>query len=257
MILARRRQLLGWWALAAASGGCALTVPPSRVPMDLTRLPGPCSGRAPALVVMLPGAYSRPQEFVDEGFVAELRRRGLAADVVIADAHLGYFQDRSVLRRLREDLVLPARAQGYRQVWLAGISLGGFGALAYGARHGDEVDGILALAPYLGRRQLHKEIIDAGGPQRWRTQRFAREADDAERDLWEWLAQPAPAGPPVWLGYGRDDRFADAHRMLAQVLPAERRFDTPGGHDWPPWRALWSAWLDRRLLPQACAGGAA
>lgn len=238
MTFPRRRQLLGWWALAAAGGGCALTVPPSRVPMDVTRLPGPCAGRAPALVVMLPGAYSRPREFVDEG-------------------HVGYFQDRSVLRRLREDLVLPARAQGYRQVWLAGISLGGFGALAYGARHGGEVDGIVALAPYLGRRQLQKEIIDAGGPQRWRKQRFAREADDAERDLWEWLAAPVPGGPPVWLGFGRDDRFADAHRLLAQVLPAERRFDAPGGHDWAPWRALWSTWLDRRLLPEACAGGAA
>lgn len=68
------------------------------------------------------------------------------------------------------------------------------------------------------------------------------------------LAQPAPAGPPVWLGFGREDRFADAHRLLAQALPAERHFDVPGGHDWPPWRALWSAWLDRRLLPQACAG---
>lgn len=117
--------------------------------MDVTRLPGPCAGRAPALVVMLPGAYSRPQEFVDEGFVGELRRRAVAADIAIADAHVGYFQDRSAIRRLREDIVLPARAQGYRQVWLVGISLGGFGALAFGARHGGEVDGILALAPYL------------------------------------------------------------------------------------------------------------
>lgn len=257
MTCTRRRQLLGWSALAAATGGCALTVPATRMPMDVTRLPGPCAGRAPALVVMLPGAYSRPQEFVDEGFVGELRRRAVAADIAIADAHVGYFQDRSVIGRLREDIVLPARAQGYRQVWLVGISLGGFGALAYGARHGGEVDGILALAPYLGRRQLQKEIIDAGGPARWRSAPHPREADDAERDLWAWLAQPAPPGPPVWLGFGRADRFADAHRLLANALPAGRSFDAPGGHDWPPWRALWSDWLARRLLPEACAGVAA
>lgn len=254
MTFARRRQLLGWWALAAVTGGCAPKPPPTRIPMDVTRIAGPCAGRAPALVIMLPGAYSRPHEFVDEGFVDELRRRQVAADVAIADAHVGYFQDRSALRRLRADVVLPARAQGYGQVWLVGISLGGFGALAYGARHGAEVDGILALAPYLGRRQLQKDIIDAGGPVHWRSQPQPPEADDAERDLWAWLAQPAPAGPPVWLGFGREDRFADAHRLLAQALPAERHFDVPGGHDWPPWRALWSAWLDRRLLPQACAG---
>ena len=122
--------------------------------MDLLRKAGPCPGMAPVLVVMLPGAYSRPVEFVDEGFVDALRQGGMAADVVIADAHMGYVADRSIIRRVREDVVLPARQAGYRQVWLVGISLGGFAALGYAVQHGAEIDGVLALAPYLGSRRL-------------------------------------------------------------------------------------------------------
>jgi pimeloyl-ACP methyl ester carboxylesterase len=228
--------------------------------MDLLRPPGPCDaageGRAPVLFVMLPGAYSRPPEFVDEGFVQALRQRGVAADVVIADSHLGYFGEKSVLERLRADVVLPARARGYRQVWLVGISLGGLAALGYAVRHGDEITGALVLAPYLGPRRLMLEISEAGGPRAWRTNPAARGQDELDREIWDWLAAPPPAAPPVWLGYGLDDRFADAHRVAAGLLPPGRVSTAPGGHDWPAWRALWAGWLDGALaagrLPLGC-----
>lgn len=251
----RRRAATALLALGTLGslGACTLLRPPPPVTVPLTtlRFPAARDGRAPALVVLLPGAYSTPQEFVDEGFVDALRARRRAADVIVADTHVGYFQDRSVLQRLREDIVAPARAAGYRQLWLVGISLGGFGALGYAARRPQDLTGVLALAPYLGKRTLQKEIIDAGGPLNWRGRRFAREPDDLEREVWESLVAPPAGGPPVWLGFGRDDRFADAHRLAAQALPAERVFDVPGGHDWPPWRTLWHAWLDRGLLPRA------
>jgi len=247
----RRRAVAGAAAMLAL-GGCGLQPPTPRTPMQTIRSKGPCAGRAPVLVVLLPGAYSKPQEFVDEGFVDAVRRRGLAADVVVADAHLGYYQDRSVLVRLHEDILRPARAEGYAKVWLVGISLGAFGSLLYSARRGAEVDGVVALAPYLGRRTLLKEIIDDGGPAHWRTQVHARDDDDGEREIWEWLAAPRPNGPPVWLGIGRDDRFVDASRLLAQALPADRYTEVEGGHEWPPWRALWNAWLDRGLLSRGC-----
>jgi pimeloyl-ACP methyl ester carboxylesterase len=221
------------------------------------------------LLVMLPGAYSRPPEFIDEGFVAAVRSRGIAADIAIVDAHLGYFNDRSVLTRLHEDVVQPARAMGYAQIWLVGISLGGFAALGYAARYENEVDGLVVLAPYLGRRQLLDEIDAAGGPMAWRRSPHAPPTDDEpERRVWEWLTAPASQAIgaatataterlPVYLGYGRDDRFVAAHRQLARVLPTERCADTPGGHDWTPWRTLWSQWLDRGLLPTACAAAVA
>ena len=239
--------------MAAAVTGCLYLVTPiAKVPMDALRVDAPCvEGRPSTLVVMLPGAYSRPGEFVDEGFVEALRRRGVGADVIVADAHLGYVIERSLFERLHEDIVRPARARGYQRGWVGGISLGGYAALGYALRHPDEVDGVLALAPYLGTRKVLDEIGAAGGPRRWHAQTAASDADDADRRLWHALAGGGRA-VPIPLGYGRDDRFADAHRLLAGLLPAERVSAVAGGHDWPAWRALWEGWLDRRLLAGHC-----
>lgn len=265
------RQLWGWCSLAALGSGCALVVPPVLPRMEVLRLPGRCSGRAPTLVVMLPGAYSRPPEFVEAGFPQALREAGVAADICIADSHFGYYSDRSILRRLREEIVLPARAAGYRQIWLVGISLGGFGALGYAARHGREVDGVLALAPYLGPRRLTQEIAQAGGALAWRAAANAASGaasnaasaatlpdadapDELDREIWRAYAGPDSSRPalPVHLGYGLGDRFADANRRFGELLPPARVTTAPGGHDWPVWRALWRAWLAQGLLTTTC-----
>ena len=262
-----RRQML---LLAAASPllaglpGCSFIPRAAVTPMPLLRQPGPGPGPADTLVVMLPGAYSLPQEFVEAGYVRALRERGVAADVVIPDAHLGYYNDRSVLRRLRDDVLAPARAAGYRRVWLVGISLGGFGALLYAATYGGDpaigVDGVLAVAPYLGSRGLHDEMLAAGGPASWvaadaatapRPMQDGAGQDEVERALWRWLVRPPAGAPPVYLGYGTEDRLAEGHRLLARVLPSERVSTVPGGHDWPPWLALWQLWLGRGLLGSA------
>lgn len=223
--------------------------------MDLLHIPGPCTGRSDTLVVMLPGAYSRPPEFVEAGFPQSLREAGSLADVLIVDSHLGYFSDRSVLRRLREEVVQPAREQGYQRVWLVGISLGGFGALGYAMRHRSEIDGVLVLAPYLGPRRLTQEIDAAGGPRAWRAAGLDASEPDAsdalDRELWRGFTDAATQLPPVHLGYGLDDRFVSAHRSFAELLPAERVSTAAGGHAWPAWRALWQAWLGRGLLTDA------
>ncbi len=257
-----------------ASSGCALLPRPAVVPMPATRIASGCAppggGQAPVLLVMLPGAYSRPAEFIEEGFVQTLQERGVWADVAIADAHLGYFNDGSVLKRLRADIIQPARAHGYDQVWLVGISLGGLGALGYasstGQAPGDGVDGVLALAPYLGSQRLLNEVSAAGGPAAWaaslppenaataaQAQAQAHPIEAAEQALWRWLAAPPPGAPPVYLGYGRDDRLGAGHRLLAGHLARERVIAVPGGHDWPPWLALWRQWLALGLLPGGCA----
>ena len=258
-----RRWLLrgaGMFGIAGLAGCSIFMARPTTIPMDVLHPPGSaCPGRAPVLLVMLPGAYSRQADFIDKGYVEAVRSRGLAADIAIADAHLGYFNDRSVLTRLREDVILPARAQGYR-VWFVGISLGGFAALGYAARHEEEVDGLVLIAPYLGRRQLLDEIDAAGGPMLWRNSPHAPPTEDEpERRVWEWLTDraaapeaPATARLPIYLGHGSTDRFAASHRVFAGVLPAGHSEELPGGHDWAPWRALWLNWLDRGLLPTDC-----
>jgi pimeloyl-ACP methyl ester carboxylesterase len=194
-----------------------------------------------------------PQEMLDEGMVRAVRQRRLAVDVVIADAHLGYVYDGSMLRRLHEEVVLPARARGVHRVWLAGISLGGYVAMGYALRNPGLVEGVVTLAPYLGRRPLVQAVADAGGAGAWRRTAQPRDEHDIDHDLWMWLSQRPPDAPALYLGYGVADRFAQGHALMAQTLPSSHVQTAPGGHDWPPWRALWSQWLDRGLWPQSCA----
>lgn len=230
--------------------GCAFDRLP-RIPMDTISdsAPGAPAGRT--LVVMLPGAYDVPQDFLRHGFVRALRERGLPVDVVAADSHAGYFTSQTLVERLREDVIAPARARGYRAVWLAGISLGGYGSLLYAREHGRDVDGIILLAPYLGSRGLVAQIERAGGLAAWQPEPFP--AYDYERALLVWLKQyeAGPGRPPIYLGYGADDRFAAAHRLLAARLPRERVWVLAGGHDWATWSALWAAILDAGVLSGA------
>lgn len=274
-------------SLVTSLTGCTLLRQPDPVPMRTLYDDRGCSGtQAPVLLVLLPGIYMALEELLQQGFVSALRQRGLAVDVLLADAHIGYVRDGSMRRRLRTEVIGQARAWGYRRIWLAGISLGGFGALAYAAQQPGEVEGVLALAPYLGRPELLQTIASAGGPLAWSKRTAPPATEDVEDAVWRWLVQlsmarqplpqlqtlpgsaalspalsplprlPTGAGvvdaPQLWLGYGSEDRFAAAHRMLAPLLPAGHTQVVPGGHDWPPWRALWAQWLDRGVLPASC-----
>lgn len=243
---------------ALLGAGCASR--PTIVPMATQLERSACPASTQTLIVLLPGAYSEPQEFVREGFVQAIRDRGLAVDVQLVDAHLGYYGNTSIIDRLHEDIVVPAHAKGYRSIWFAGISVGGFGSMIYAEEHPGELAGIVVLAPYMGERMVATEIDNAGGLMRWRGSVPAPDAGLRERRelrLWGWLqgyADPvATKRPPLWLGYGVDDRFAFSHRLLAVALPPDRVATTPGGHDWPEWMRLWRSLLPRLPLPQ-CAG---
>lgn len=251
---ATRRRVLRQGGLALSStglaglAGCGAWAVPQAGPMELLHLDDSGPYAAPTLLVMLPGAYSAPQEFVDEGFVRALRQRRMPVDVVIAGARIEHYVEGRVLERLREQVIAPARARGVRSVWLLGISLGGLFALAYAARHPGEISGLITLAPYLGRRTLYAEIVAAGGPAAWARGRKAQADDQLEHDVWTWLGSGS-ATPLPTLGYGLEDRFAESHRLLASLLPATQVITAAGGHDWPAWRALWLQCLERHLLP--------
>jgi pimeloyl-ACP methyl ester carboxylesterase len=224
---------------------------PTPIAMELIADDRACKTQAPVLLVLLPGANMTPEEMAAEGMLTAVRKQGLAVDVVVAGAGLEYVYDGSIMDRLHSDVIAPYRERGYRRIWLAGISLGGFVALGYSMRHPGEVEGVIALAPYLGRRQLIQEITAAGGPARWGPSQVPR-PDDIDQRLWRWLAALPADAPQVYLGYGRDDRFAAGHQLLAQLLPPSHVKSAPGGHDWPPWRQLWSEWLAAGVLPASC-----
>jgi hypothetical protein len=222
-------------------------------------------------VALLAGAYQAPEEFVRAGFAEAVRARGLAVDLSFIDVELDVLTDRAALVRLREEVVLPARAGGYGRIWLGGISLGGYIALDYAscaaAFAGAAIDGICLLAPYLGNRMVIAEIARAGGLAAWEPGALAE--SDEERRIWRFIKQcgsptpggsttpggsPTPGGssrPAVYLGYGREDRFAQAQALLGTALSAQNVDVVPGGHDWPTWQRLWENFLDSGWL---CSG---
>lgn len=197
-------------------------------------------------VLFLPAAYSGPEDFVRAGFVRAVRERELPLDLEFADVNLQHLTDRTILRRLRHELVLPARALGCRSIWICGISLGGFIGLAFAERYPSEIDGLCLLAPYLGNHMITGEIERAAGVAGWQPGELA--PDDDERRVWRFIKTRASHPVEVHLGYGRDDRFANSHQMMAAALDPQTVQVIAGGHEWPAWSQLWTGFLDRQFL---------
>lgn len=193
------------------------------------------------LVVFLPGIGDFAADFESRGFIDALLGSAVPADALAADAHYGYYARRSLHERLAADVVLPARARGYREVWLVGISMGGIGALSYLVHHPGHIARALLLAPYLGEREWIREVTDG--------ELAPSSRDDARahvQKLWHWIgdhAREQPMRPKLYLGYGLGDRFAAANALFARHLPDEHVLTVTGGHDWRTWKRLWDGFL--------------
>ena len=228
--------------LAAFSSGCTR---PLTVPIETERLTGTEQPRR-TLLIYLPGNGDAPDAFKRRGLTAMLRERNIDVDVLGVDAHLGYYLNGSVIERLKQDVVEPAKKKGYDRIWLVGNSLGAYGSLIYASRYPADVSGVVLLGAYAGERKIIREIEDAGGLPSWDPGII--EQKDWDRQLWSWLKQyegHASEYPRVYLGYGRWDRFTYCQDLLATVLPADRVVVVLGGHDWPTWRKTWGLLLDR------------
>ena len=249
----RLRRLLALPGLAALLSSCWWIPRDAVVPLRTIAHPGTAAPGGD-LIVFLPGRGDRPEDFERRGLLAAARSAGVTADVLAVDAHLGYYQKRVIVERLWEDVVLPARARGYRRLWFVGISLGGLGSLLLSQHHPDAAAGIFALAPYLGEKGLAAEIESAGGLARW----TGAAGKDDFRGLWGWLRGYATGEerPRLWLAYGEADRYAYGHRLLGAALPRDEVQTTAGGHDWTAWKRLWPEFLARGAFPGTVAAAA-
>ncbi len=195
-------------------------------------------------MIWLPGAYNVADDFVAAGFGGAVERRGLPLDLEFVDLELRYLGDRAALEELCAGVIAPLRAAGIA-VWLSGISLGGLLALDIAASYEGDLAGLCLFAPYPGNRMLLKEIEKAQGLQNWQPGELA--ASDAERRAWRYLKTRRKDAAPLYLGYGKDDRFSAGLALLAAALPAESVDVIDGGHDWPTWTLLWENFLDSRF----------
>jgi pimeloyl-ACP methyl ester carboxylesterase len=196
-------------------------------------------------MVWLPGAFHVPEDFLSAGFDAAVRERGIALDLEFVQLELEHVQDRRIIGRLAREVIAPARARGSSTIWLGGISLGGLIALEYVASEAGHWDGLCLLAPYLGSRLVITEIEQSGGLAAWQPQALAE--SDEERRIWRFVRERRGAARPLYLAYGKEDRFAPAQSLLAQALPPDAVHVAPGGHDWRTWSMLWQHFLESRF----------
>lgn len=203
------------------------------IPVALVAAPQP----AKRLVVVLPGRRDDLTALKRFGIADAIQSEWPDADVVLTELSFAYYVERVATTRLHDEVIAPALARGYDEIWLTGASLGGMGAAKYDADHPGTVDGIVMLAPYLGDGALLREIETAGGVAQW-SAASAPVTDDWQRVLWRhigtWSDDPAKARN-VWLVYGDDDRLRDAARTLAPVLRDDHVLERDGGHTWRVW----------------------
>ena len=236
--------------------------PPPKAPLETLHYDLP-AGDHRQLLIFLPGNGDALDTFDKEGLLAAVRSRNLPVDIVSVNAHIGYYMNGSIFTRLKEDVIDPAKARGYKRIWLLGNSLGGYGSLSYARQYPQDIAGVVLLGPFLGDKKIIREIKDAGGLQKWDPRDIPSGSREGwDKELWKWLkdedqqkgfwhwvkncdAEEDGCPSRIYLGYGKRDRFSPGQNLMAEILPAENVFAIDGGHNWSTWKKLWDLVLDR------------
>lgn len=238
-----RRTIRGrtsiWLAAIAALAlsACSWWVPSA--PLQQRHFPA-AAQPADTLVIVLPGLGEDMADLERSGMAAAIQRGMPNADVTYALASLRYYFDGGMPRRVHEQVVVPAKARGYRQIWLTGASMGGGGVTMYEREYPGEMTGLVLLAPFMGSSDLLDEIRRAGGLANWQPGPVPAEVTgfNIAREQWRliqgWSRQPA-RNRNVWLVCGTQDSLLPASELIAQVLPADHFFKNQGIHDWTAW----------------------
>lgn len=221
-----------------ARGDVTIFVPP--VPVTLPKTP---------LVILLHGVYGSHWAWALKGgahrTALDLIERNLIRPMVIAMPSDGLWGDGSGYvphasadyeRWIMEDVVgcvkevVPVLGEA-SPLFLAGLSMGGFGALRLGAKYAQQVNGISAHSSLTDLRQLKhfvEEPLSAYGDI------------SEEGNLRHWIKMNAEILPPLRFDCGKDDELIGANRQLHSELTAQniphRYFEFEGGHSWPYWQ---------------------
>ena len=223
----RRFGTLGLLVAAALAAGCA-----AHRPREAELHTVQVGNRSDTLVVMLPGIRDAAEQFLVADFVDAAAE---PFDVLVVEPQMKHYIRGTLVERLREDVIAPARARGYDEIWLLGVSIGGYGSLLYAGAFPADIRGVVLLAPYLGGRRLPRAIEAAGGLDEWRAVRW-RPFGRAWRAL---KALTQRGGATIVLGFGESDRLAATYAPLLDALPKSQVYVAEGGHGWATWTPLW------------------
>lgn len=181
------------------------------------------------------GAHRTAQALIDRGeirpLVIAMPSDGLAGDGTgyLPQLHADYE------RWIMEDVVdcahevSPLLGPGSK-LFLAGLSMGGFGAMRLGAKFADRVAGISGHSSVTRARQLASFVAE---PE-------AFNAGDESHDPLYWMQRNRDLLPPLRFDCGTEDDLLAANRSLHQSLTgqgiAHEYEEFGGGHTWAYWQ---------------------
>jgi putative tributyrin esterase len=114
---------------------------------------------------------------------------------------------------------------------LAGLSMGGYGALRLGMKYASQVQGISAHSSITKVEQLSHFIPYAA--------QVFQYAGDVDTDLLHWAKVNHDTLPPIRFDCGTEDPLIDPnralHRALTELGVPHVYEEFPGGHDWQYW----------------------
>jgi enterochelin esterase-like enzyme len=121
---------------------------------------------------------------------------------------------------------------GASPLFIAGLSMGGYGALRLGAKHAGLFAGISA----------HSSVTRVGDVARFVQGASPEDAiPPAELDLLGWMERRRADLPPLRFDCGVDDHLLAGNRLLHEALVASGiahvYAEYPGGHTWDYWEA--------------------
>src|SRR5688572_9089060 len=102
--------------------GC-FSFPPPTDPIPVREVRA-SSGSHERLVIVMPGRGDDLAMLEKSGIAAAVQQSLPDADVLLVEATIGYYMDGKLVQRMHEQVIKPARERGYREIWIAGASMG-------------------------------------------------------------------------------------------------------------------------------------
>lgn len=198
-----------------------------------------------SLVVLFPTIGDKGSHYETQGFLDEVWERGFEASMEVLDVKPSLYLGSRIIKLVKTEVIEPAKTEGFEEFYLIGTSLGGHGALLYATTYPEDVAGLIILAPFMGGDFASEAIEEAGGLDEWQDCPFL--AWNYACNVWKSLkvyVSDSENQRKVVLGFGREDKFANQCRVIADVLPPEQVFTVPGGHDWVTWKKLFAKVAD-------------
>lgn len=118
------------------------------------------------------------------------------------------------------------------ELFIAGLSMGGYGALRLGAKYARRVRGISVHSSVTNPDQLARFIEEPVSAY--------EQSQCADFDVLHWMKVNKEILPPLRFDCGRNDDLIEANRKLHRDLAANdiphQYFEFEGDHSWPYWR---------------------